>query len=181
MRLCKKLVFGLCLGLLLAASVGRAQVPQLSEYQIKAAFLYNFGRFIDWPPEAFADGSSPFIFGILGENPFGKTLDQAFNGKTLNGHPVVVQVIHSLTEASHCHILFISSSEKSHLEKIIQSLHAASILTVSETSHFIDAGGMINFVTVDNKVRFQINNGAAKTARLKISSKLLGLAVNAAN
>lgn len=181
MRLCKTMVFGLCLGLLLAASSGRSQVPQLSEYQIKAAFLYNFGRFIDWPADAFVNGSSPFVFGILGDNPFGKTLDQAFTGKNLNGHPVVVQVVHSLPEASHCHILFICSSEKSHLEKIIQSLHAASVLTVSESTQFIDDGGMINFVTIDNKVRFQINNGAAKAARLKISSKLLGLAVASTN
>ena len=181
MRPRKPIFLGLSLWLLLAATLGRTQVPQLSEYQIKAAFLYNFGRFVDWPAAAFTDGKSPFIFGILGDNPFGKTLDQAFTGKILNGHPVVVQVIHSLPEASHCHILFISSSEKEHLAKIIQGLHAACVLTVSESDQFIESGGMINFVTIDNKVRFLINAGAAKAAQLKISSKLLGLAVSSTN
>jgi len=181
MRKCKIKFSCLCLGLLLAAHCGRAQVPQLSEYQIKAAFLYNFGRFVDWPPETFADGKSPFIFGLLGDNPFGNTLNEAFSGKTLNGHPVVVQLFHNLPDAMHCQILFISNSEKRRLADIIQSLHAASVLTVGENDHFTDAGGMINFITIDNKVRFQINDRAAKAARLKISSKLLGLAVSSPN
>jgi hypothetical protein len=178
----RKLIFlAFSLWLLGSANLGRTQVPQLSEYQIKAAFLYNFGRFVDWPAAAFTDGKSPFIFGILGDNPFGKILDQSFAGKILNGHPVVVQVIHSLPDAAHCQILFISSSEKDHLAKVIQGLHAACVLTVSENDQFIEAGGMINFVTIDNKVRFQINDEAAKAAQLKISSKLLGLAVSSTN
>ena len=181
MRLCKIIFSCLCLGLWLAAPSSRAQVPQLSEYQIKAAFLYNFGRFVDWPAETFADSKSPFIFGLLGDNPFGNTLNEAFSGKTLNGHPVVVQLFHNLPDAMHCQILFISNSEKRRLADIIQSLHAASVLTVGENDHFTDAGGMINFITIDNKVRFQINDRAATAARLKISSKLLGLAVSSPN
>ena len=154
-----------------------AQGSQLTEYQLKAAFLYNFAKFIDWPPEAFADGKAPFVFGILGDNPFGNDLERTVAGKTINDHPVSVQIFHTAAEAGHCQILFISNSEKKHFSEILQSLHGNPVLTVGETDEFMQAGGMINFLLQDGKIRFQINDDAAKAARLKISSKLLSLAV----
>jgi len=177
MRLRKIINFGLSLVLLLAAAPGRAQIPQPTEYQLKAAFLYNFAKFIDWPPEAFADDKAPFVFGILGDNPFGNDLEQTVAGKNINERPISVQVFHTAAEATHCQILFISNSEKKHFSEILQSLHGNAVLTVSETDGFMQTGGMINFLLQDGKVRFQINDDAAKAARLKISSKLLSLAV----
>jgi hypothetical protein len=177
MCLRKILIFGLSLVLLLAAALGRAQTPPPSEYQLKAAFLYNFAKFIDWPPEAFADDKAPFVFGILGDNPFGNDLEQTVAGKKINDRPISVQVFRTAAEAAHCQILFISNSEKKRFSEIIQNLHGSAVLTVSDTDRFIESGGMVNFVKEASKIRFQINDEAAKAAQLKISSKLLSLAV----
>jgi len=177
MRLRKILFFGLNLGLLLAAASSRAQAPHPSEYQLKAAFIYNFAKFIDWPPAAFADQKSPFIIGVLGDNHFGSGFEQMIAGKKINDRPISIQTFRTAAEATNCQILFVSLSEKRHFPEIVQSLHAVPVLTVSETDGFIEAGGMVNFVDEAGKIRFQINDDAAKAARLKISSKLLSLAV----
>ena len=177
MCLRKKIFFGLSLGLLLAAALSRAQAPPPSAYQLKAAFLYNFAKFIDWPPEAFAENKSPFIIGVLGDNPFGNVLDQTVAGKLINDRPITIQPFRAGDAVTNCHILFISSSEKKRLPEIIQTLRTTAVLTVGETERFIETGGMVNFVQEASKIRFQINDDAAKAARLKISSKLLSLAV----
>lgn len=156
----------------------RAQNSQPSEYQIKAAFIYNFARFVDWPTQAFNDASSPLIIGVLGKNDFGSSLAQTINEKIVHGHPLQFKSFPSLAQATNCQILFISTSEKNHLPKIISTLRTASILTVGETDDFINRGGMIRLRIVDDKVRFDINNSAAKSAGLTISSKLLTLAIN---
>jgi len=156
-----------------------AQNSTPTEYQIKAAFIYNFARFTDWPGRAFADANSPMVIGVLGQNVFGDDLALTINGKVIKGHPLQFKQFGSLDEATGCQVLFISASEKSHFSKIIGRLQDASILTVSEkTDDFISDGGMINLIIMSNKVRFQINNDAAKKAGLTISSKLLSLAVN---
>ena len=156
----------------------RAQNSQPTEYQIKAAFIYNFARFVDWPTQDFADASSPLIIGVLGKNDFGFSLAQTINGKTVYGHPLQFKLLPSLSQATNCQVLFISTSEKNHISKIISTVRAASILTVGETDDFIAQGGMIRLRIVDDKVRFDINNSAAKNAGLTISSKLLTLAIN---
>jgi|SRR5665213_116413 len=177
MRLRKILCFGLSLGWLLAAATSRAQTPHPSEYQLKAAFIYNFAKFIDWPSPASADQTPPFIIGVLGDNPFGNDFEQMIAGKKINDRPVSIRTFRTATEATNCQILFVSVSEKKRFPEIIQSLHTVPVLTVSETDGFIEAGGMVNFVEEAGKIRFQINDDAAKAARLKISSKLLSLAV----
>jgi YfiR/HmsC-like len=150
-----------------------------TEYQIKAAFIYNFTRFVDWPTQAFADASSPMTIGVLGKNVFGDNLQQAISGKTIMGHVLQFRQFDAVTDVTNCQVLFISDSEKSHLSRILSRLQGAYVLTVSEnTEDFIGAGGMINLVIMDNKVRFEINNDAAKKAGLTISSKLLSLAIN---
>jgi hypothetical protein len=170
--------FGLSLWLLLAAGFGYAQTPRPpSEYQLKAAFLYNFAKFIDWPPETFPDDKSPFIIGILGDNPFGTDLERTVADKKINDRPIAIRPFRTAAEATNCQILFISSSEKKRFSEIIQSLHGSAVLTVGEAGQFIESGGMVNFVQEASKIRFQINDDAAKAARLKISSKLLSLAV----
>jgi hypothetical protein len=155
-----------------------AQGSQPTEYQIKAAYIYNFARFVDWPPQAFASTNAPMVIGVLGENVFGSSFQQ-FNGRKINGHELQFEKFDSVTTATNCQILFISASEKSHLSKILGQLQGTSILTVSEADNFIGDGGMIYlFIDEENKVRFQINNNAARKAGLTISSKLLSLAAN---
>jgi hypothetical protein len=155
-----------------------AQASPPSEYQIKAAFLYNFAKFVEWPPQAFAGPRSPIIVGVLGKNVFGNDLERTIRDKTVNNHPFQFKEFHSVEEATNCQILFISASEKDRLPGILNDLRGTSVLTVSETAQFTEAGGMINFVLEDNRVHFQINDAAAKKAGLKISSKLLSLATH---
>ena len=168
----------LCLSLALLPAVdGSAQEQPPLEYQVKAAFLFNFAKFVEWPPAAFADAKSPIVIGILGDNPFGEDLAKTVRDKTVNNRPITIKKeFRSLADATNCHILFISTSEKQRLPEIFKGLRGASVLTVGETDRFTETGGMINFVTGGNKIRFQINVEAAKSAGLKVSSKLLSLA-----
>jgi hypothetical protein len=148
-----------------------------SEYEVKAAFIFNFAKFIEWPPEAFADTNSPIVIGILGKNSFGNSLEKIINDRKVNNRSFQFRTFSTATEATKCQILFVSSSEKNDFSKIVGSLHDASTLTVSEADGFLKAGGMINFMFEGNNIRFQISDAAAKKARLTISSKLLSLAV----
>ena len=164
------------LALLLVVGGARAQAPPPSEYQIKAAFLFNFAKFVEWPPKAFAEASSPMVIGILGDNPFHDDLSRTIQGKAIDGRPLVIKEYSSPVEATNCHILFISTSEKKRLPEILQTLKGASVLTVGETEQFTENGGMINFFLEGTKTRFQINKDAATSAGLKISAKLMSLA-----
>ena len=163
--------------LVMGASPIRAQESQPSEYQLKAAFIYNFAKFVEWPASALPLNNSPFVIGILGENPFNEDLKKTVAGKKISDHPISVVSFLNVSEATNCHILFISSSERNRLAEIFKTLQAAPVLTVGETEQFTEAGGMINFVTEANKIRFQIKEETAKAAQLKVSSKLLNLAV----
>jgi hypothetical protein len=172
------LLFGL-LALLAVALNGHAQGSQPSEYQLKAAFLYHFAQLVNWPPDAFAAADAPMVIGVIGENPFGKELEESVRGKSINGHPLAVKEVQTSGEGTNtCHILFISPSEKKRLSEILAAVRGKSVLTVGETDHFTETGGMINFTLDGTKIRFQINDAAAKAAGLKISSKLLNLATN---
>lgn len=162
--------------LLLGGVPGRAQVSQ-PEYQLKAAFLFNFAKFVEWPPAAFANANSPIVIGILGKNPFHDELARMVTNKTVDNRHLLVQEFHSPKEATNCQILFISTSEKERLPEILKDLKGASVLTVGEMDHFTENGGMINFVLRENRIRFQIDNDEAAKEGLKISSKLLGLAL----
>lgn len=175
-----KRALGWSLGLLLVFNSGRAQDSQPSEYQLKAAFLFNFAKFVEWPPRAFASDTSPIVVGVLGQNPFGADLESTVQNKAINNRPFTIKEFRSAAEATNCHILFISTSEKEHLPEILEPLQGASVLTVSESPNFIESGGIINFVREGNKIRFQVSDEAAKRAGLKISSKLLSLAVSSA-
>jgi hypothetical protein len=138
--------------------------------------VYNFAKFIEWPSEAFAGATDPLVFCAVGEGLFGSVLEYTLSGKTINGRPLVTKRLKPEQDLRACHLLFIGSSEKKRLAQIIQSLQGASVLTVSEISGFVHAGGIVNFILEENKVRFEINRGSAERARLKISSKLLALA-----
>jgi|SRR5438105_432938 len=161
---------------LLTMGAGRAQQPPPTEYHVKAAFLFNFARFVEWPPGAFPDTASPIVIGVLGENPFHDDLEQTVQHKILNNRTLAIKQFGSPKEATNCHILFISTSEKKRLPEIFDALRGSSVLTVGETDRFTETGGMVSFVNEGTKIRFRINESAAKSAGLKISSKMLSLA-----
>jgi hypothetical protein len=145
------------------------------EYQIKAAFLYNFAKFVDWPPEAFKDDSSPFVIGILGTDPFGEALD-SLKDKPVRSRRLVIRRLARVEEIEGSHMLYVSSSARQYLRSVLDGLRNSPTLTVSELDGFAQQGGMIGFITVDNKIHFDINQGVAGRHRLKISSQLLKLA-----
>jgi YfiR/HmsC-like len=149
----------------------RAQA--VNEYQVKAAFILNFAKFVEWPGDTLNGGT--IVVGIVGDDPFGGALDQLVHGNSAQGRQLVVRHFKSSDDLRRCHILFISSSEKRRFDQILNSIRDSSVLTIGEASHFNQAGGVIRFFIQDNKVRFEINATAAGQARLKISSKLLAL------
>lgn len=162
------------MALLLAAWFsGPAQAAVSREYEIKAIFLYNFAQFVDWPPGAFRDENAPVVIGVLGEDPFGTSLDEAVRGETVKGRPLVVRRFSRIEDVTTCHVLFISQSETARLGQIMAALKGRSILTVGDTEEFSRRAGMIRLATENNKVRLRINVDAAKAADLAISSKLL--------
>jgi len=152
-----------------------AQATRLSEYRVKAAFVYNFAKFIDWPAEAFPNGRAPLALCILGKDPFGVALE-TIKGKTVKDRKLVIQHLARIEDLERCHILFISASEEKHLERILKTLKGSNVLTIGEVRQFAELGGMIHLTMKENKVRFEINVDAAERAGLKISSKLLKLA-----
>ena len=157
----------------LAASTASAPAEPVREYQIKAVFLFNFTQFVEWPPGAFSDARSPFVIGVLGEDPFGTYLDDVVRGERVDDRPLVVQRCRNTEGAAACHILFISRSEAPRFEQILTDLRGRNILTVGDAKDFARRGGMIRLFTENNKIRLRINVDAAKAAGLTISSKLL--------
>jgi hypothetical protein len=155
---------------------GQDLTPQTAiskEYQVKAAFLYNFSQFVVWPTEAFPEAQTPMVIGVIGEDPFGAYLDEIVHGEQVNNRPLIVRRYHQVEEINICHILFVSQSETKRLEQIFARLKGRSILTVGDIEGFAKQGGMIRFVSENDKIRFRINVEAAKAAKLSISSKLL--------
>ncbi len=155
--------------------VETAETPRASEYQVKAAFLYNFAKFVHWPDEH-ALGPA-FIVGILGDDPFGGILESTFTGKTILERKVEVRRISALEAAGKVQILFIGSSERPRLPEILKALEGTSVLTVGEMDGFSDRGGMITFKLKNDLVRFDINLDQVERARLKMSSQLIRLAL----
>ena len=161
---------------LLGPSCLHAQRSSPSEYEVKAAYLYDFGKFVAWPAKVAA--SDDFAICVLGQDPFGPTFDATIAGETINGKKVVVNRIAKPQEAVSCRILFISASEESQLKEILAVLDKTSVLTVSDISQFTRHGGMIQFVIDANRVRFEVNVTTAERAGLTLSSQLLKVAIN---
>lgn len=155
-------------------SVGKT--ADVKEYEIKAAFIYNFAKFVEWPEDAFGRADAPLIIGIVGKDPFGKMIDHAVEGRRANGRTVEIKRVNWGAEVKLCHILFVSSSESGKMGQLSELVKNAPVLTIGETPGFASRGGIINFTEEEGKVRFEINVDAAKRARLTISSKLLSLA-----
>jgi hypothetical protein len=165
-----------CLVILLFLCFPAMAQDALPEYQVKAAYLFNFLKFVEWPDDAFPDPLAPIVIGICGADPFGNALPQVIIGKTVQGRDLVIHKYDSSENLHGAHILFISSSEKKRLPAILSALQGSSALTVSDAAGFVDAGGMIQFLKENDRVRFAINVDAASRAKLKMSSKLLSLA-----
>jgi len=142
------------------------------EYEIKGAFLFKFGAFVEWPAGTFATPSAPLIIGILGDDPFGPKLDQIVQGHTIDGRPVVIWRAQQIGALKDVHILFIGQSERGRIGAILPSLQG-KMLIVAEFAH---PAIIINFVTENNKVRFDVNLDQAERIGLKLSSKLLSVA-----
>ncbi|MDY0039080.1 MAG: YfiR family protein [Desulforhabdus sp.] len=153
-----------------------AQPAPFQEYVVKGAFLYNFARFVEWPQKAFANEQDPLTICILGEDPFDNALDQ-LRGKTTGKHKIQVRQHAALSEIYSCNILFISKSEQDKLAEILSFSHQRRVLTVSDMENFAAQGGVIGLITVQNKIRFEVNLEAARRADLRISSQLLKLAI----
>lgn len=146
-----------------------------SEYEVKAAYLYHFVRYVEWPDDL-DDPGAPFVVAILGDDPFGSALDDAFSGKTLADRPATVVRIHQPEDAATARVVFISASESAALPRIMQVLSGRSVLTVGDVSEMARRGAIIAFRVDGNKVRFDINVDRAEHARLKLSSQLLKVA-----
>lgn len=163
-------------GLLATAStaVGQREVPL--EYEVKAAFLYNFARFVEWPDEAFESGEDPFLIGVLGDNPFDDALNDAVRDKVIDDRPVRVLYAQRIEDLPNVHLLYISESETGQPYSVAGRLQDGPVLTVSDVPHFTREGGMIRFFIRDRRVAFEINIDAAERAGLRVSSRLLNVA-----
>lgn len=175
LKLYKNLIVCLSSALLLTGLFGYANAQQKLEYKVKAAFLYNFAKFVEWPDLKNADSSYPFIFGVLGDDPFGSELDNIQN-KVVAGRPISIKRFASLDDYKPCHILFINIEEKDILKTMLLQLKNKNVLTVGDAEGFAKTGGMIGFIEKKNKIRFEINVIAAEQSDIKISSNLLKLA-----
>jgi hypothetical protein len=160
----------------LLLTFGSQVSAQSKEYQFKSAFLYNFSQFVEWPVGAFSGAQSQLVIGVVGDDPFGGSLDEIVRGQKANNHPLVVHRFRQIEEIKNCHILFVSRSEAGRLGQILASLTGRNILTVSDIEGFAQYSGMIAFVTENNKIRLKINLGTVKAENLTISSKLLRMA-----
>jgi len=175
-RRCATGLVSFALLLIVLRAPARAAQDNPSEYQLKAAFVYNFAKFVDWPPNVYPKPESPFAICILGTDPFGSVIDDTLRGKTVADHPVVVRRDKELAAARRCQIIFVSASEKDRLPDILAGLKGANALMVGDFEGFAAAGGAIELTLQDSRIRFAINPDAADGAGLRISSKLLALA-----
>jgi hypothetical protein len=147
------------------------------EYKLKAVFLLNFTKFIEWPAQAFSGETAPIVICIAGMDPFGRVLDEAVEGETVQGRALEIKRLSLGQDLRACHIAFFGRSTASRLAELLPGLRGSHTLTVGEMENgFLQQGGAMNFVLVDQKVRFEVNPDIATRANLKISSKLLVLA-----
>jgi hypothetical protein len=163
---------------LVVVSCLRAQQPKPNEFQVKAAYLYNFGRFVAWPGESAQDKGGSFEICVLGMDPFGQTLDVTLASETISGKSVRAKRISKPQDADGCRIVFISSSEENHLKDVLAALEKTDVLTVSDIPGFSQRGGMIGFILDGSRVRFDVNLASAQGAGLTLSSELLKVAID---
>jgi hypothetical protein len=147
-----------------------------SEYKVKAAFLFNFAQFVEWPVKRFADAKAPIVIGILGDDDFGPFLDELTQYQTVASRPLAVRRSRTVEDLTSCHILFVSRSEEGRNEPILATLADVAILTVGEVKGFAERGGTVNFFLEGGRLRFEVNTEAVRRAGLKVASQVLRLA-----
>jgi hypothetical protein len=154
-----------------------AQRSNPSEYEVKAAYLYKLGKFVEWPDNLTSSTDKSFPICVLGQDPFGTTFDRTIAGESINGKKVATKRVARPYDAVSCRIVFISSSEENRLKEILTVLSKTSVLTVSDMPRFTERGGMVQFVVDSNRVRFEVNLTSAERAGLTLSSQLLKVAI----
>lgn len=147
-----------------------------AEEQVKAVFIYNFTKFIDWPANSFNHPEPAFVIGVVGNQSISPFLQEAIAGELAAGRPILIKHFASAREIKNCHILYIGSEDPDRVKAIIAQTQNQSILTVSDSPNFLRWGGMVRFYTEKGKIRLEINSDAAKSAGIRISSKLLSVA-----
>jgi YfiR/HmsC-like len=155
--------------------VAAAEESVSKEYQLKAAFLYNFTKFIEWPAARVANETSPIIIGVLGRNPLGDELEKIVQGRTVNGRAILVKLITTADEVPAVHLLYVPDGEESRLPP--EAWRNAAIVAVGESERFAALGGTIAFTREGDKLRFAINLAAAERSRVRVSAQLLKLAI----
>jgi hypothetical protein len=161
---------------LASAGPGAAPATAPSEYDVKAALLYNFARFVEWPAEAFAAPDAPFVIGVLGSDPLGPALERLLAGKTVAGRPIVISRWRRARERGACQMLFVAGLNQAELKALLSDVGREPVLTVADMPEFAAQGGMIGLIVEDNRLRFEINAYGTDRAGLKVSSRLLSLA-----
>ena len=176
-------VYLFCAVLLIAPTIfsaftteANAETRTAREYRIKAAFLYNFAKFTEWPADKFRDETAPMILCVIGTDPFGPVLENTVIRKKIKGRSIIVNRSTTVDNLKSCHVLFVSSSERENLPEIVASLSGAAVLTTGDMDRFAKRGGIIKLTKKGNKIRFEINPKAAERAGVKLSSYLLSLA-----
>ena len=170
-----RLLLSLCLLLSFRATRTCAQTIQVPEYQLKAAFIYNFAKFITWPSNSFARADAPIVLAVLGDDPFGATLPQTLAGKSVNGRPIEIIHFQRPEMVTNCHILFVARSETDRLVPALKTVAGRSVLTIGDFDRFAHRGGMINLFLESKAIRFEINANATERGGFKVSPKLGGL------
>jgi YfiR/HmsC-like len=163
--------------LLFARSGQRTSAQTIAEeYRVKAAFIFHFAQLVNWPPEAQTATDHSLVLCTLGEDPFQGTLELTVAGKVIGNRVMRIRHLGEPQDLQSCQILFLGKAQSKRIPALVTNLHNAPVLTVGETAGFLDAGGMIDFLLEDNKLRFEVNLNAAESADLKIGSRLLVLA-----
>jgi hypothetical protein len=166
------------LALVAVAALACAALPARTaeapgEYEVKAALLLNFMKFVEWPPDSLDSFESPIVLGVLGSDPFGPALERAMNGRTAGGHPIAIRRWKRLRDLGSCHVLFVAMTDEDEIQRTLRAVGDRPVLTVGETPSFVSLGGTIGFH--DSRIRFEISPGNAERSHLRISSRLLAL------
>jgi hypothetical protein len=173
------LLIAILAGYLLGAWDGSARAAEVSnEFQLKAAFVYNFAKFVQWPTNRVQQPDNPFVIGIFGTNVFGTELEKITKGRTINGRSIEIKYFEAENDARQAHMLFVCQAEDARVGGLLNALAGSSVLTVGESQAFAAAGGMIQFTRKADKIRWVINTGTAEQAGLKISAHLQRLAIS---
>jgi hypothetical protein len=165
-------------GALFAGSRARAQeIPSLLESSVKAAYLYKFSGYVEWPPACFESATAPLVFGVIGDPEVADELERQTKVRSPGQRPVTVMRLRAFDHLPPIHVLFIGRSQADRLSALIRTAHERPILVITDTEHAVAQGSMINFNTIEGHVRFEVGLGAARQARLTLSSRLLAVAV----